>query len=260
MTHVIVPVDFSETSLNAARYAAHMYEFRADVKVMLYHVVSNEQEKANATSMLNNLRNNLSAKVNFIEAVVDSGSDFIDSLSEYAKSVKAYLIIMGLTGKTPLEQRFSGTNTLKMTERNVCPILIIPPSVNYQKIQNVLIASEMKDVDETPTIRMVKRVLDDFKPNVHILNVDSSHYISITPEFKAERDKMAELLKDYNPEFYFMRLFDFQEAMDMFIKDKNINMVIIAPKAKNFFNRIFKEQHTKTMIYRSSVAVLTIQE
>lgn len=260
MTHVIVPVDFSETSLNAAKYAANMYEFRADVKIMLYHLATSEEEKSNASVLLNNLKNNLSAKVNYIEAVVDSGSDFIDSLSSFALSMNAYLIIMGLTGKTPLEQRFSGTNTLRMTEKNVCPILIIPPGVSYRKIENVLIASEMRDVEETPTITMVKRVLSDFKPRVHVLNVDSSHYISITTDFKTERDKMAALLKDFNPEFYFMRLYDFQEAMDLFIRDKDINMVIIAPKAKGFFDRIFKPQHTKTMIYHSSVAVLTIQE
>ena len=41
------------------------------------------------------------------------------------------MIVMGLTGKSPLEQRFSGSNTLKMAEKNVCPVLIVPEDAKF---------------------------------------------------------------------------------------------------------------------------------
>lgn len=260
MITVIVPLDFSETSFNAAHYAADMYRGRADITLVLYHYYGSGEDHATAERYLATLKEELSAAISNIETYTESGDNFIDALAAYGHIRKAFIIIMGLTGKTPLAQRFSGSNTLKMTEKNVCPVLIVPAEAKYNGINNVLITSEMKYVDETPTLLAVKNVLDHFKPSLHILNVDSSHYISLTPEFKEERDKMEALLAEFKPEFYFMRLYDFHEAVNMFTQDKDIDMIIIAPRSHNFYERLFKTQHTKTMIYQSKVPVLAVHE
>lgn len=260
MQQIIVPLDFSETSYNAAIYAADMYSNRNDVTLTLYHFYESEVDLVPAQIIMKSLVERLGDKYVYIETFIETGNDFVEQLTEFAKSKNATLIVMGLTGKTPLEQRFSGTNTLSMVESDVCPVLIIPNEVRYNIINNVLIASEMKLKEETDALLSIKRFLKDTKPAVHILNVDSSHYIAITPEFKEARDKMAEMLAEFNPEFYFMRLFDFHESINMFSKDKNIDMIIIAPKQRNFFERIFKTQHTKTLIYQSTIPVLAIKD
>jgi nucleotide-binding universal stress UspA family protein len=260
MTTVIVPLDFSETSFNAAHYAAAMYKGRTDISLVLYHFYTDEQEKETAANYLNSLREELLAECLNIDTMVESGDNFIDSLAAYAHVKGAYLVVMGLTGKSALAQRFSGSNTLKMAEKDICPILIIPPDAAFKTISNVLIVSEMKLVEETPVLVAIKRVLQDFKPSLHVLNVDSSHYISLTKAFKEERDKMEVLLAEFDPEFYFMRLFDFHESVNLFIEDKNIDMLIIGPKHHSFYERLFKTQHTKTMIYQSKVPVLAVHE
>lgn len=260
MNTVIVPLDFSETSLNAAHYAAQMYQDRPDVKIVLYHFYGGGEDTKNATDYLNSLQDELKRTVSKVETMLESGNTFIESLTAYAHVTRAYMIVMGLTGKTPMARRFSGSNTLKMAEKEVCPVLIVPNDAKYKGINNVLIASEMKYVDETPALLAVKRVLTDFKPSLHILNVDISHYISLTEGFKQERDKMEALLAEFNPEFYFMRLFDFHESMNLFANDKNIDMIIIAPQYHSFYEKLFKTQHTKSLIYQSKVPVLTIHE
>ena len=260
MLQVIVPLDFSETSFNAAHYACNMYKKRNDVNIILYHYYSDSHEVAIAENYLATLKTELSALVANIETYIESGDNFIDRLAAYAHVKTAYMIIMGLTGKTPLAQRFSGSNTLKMAEKNICPVLIIPEDAKFSKVDNVLITSEMKYVQESPTLLAVKKVLNDFKPSLHILNVDDSHYIALTPAFKAERDKMEELLQEFNPEFYFMRLYDFHEAVNLFARDKDIDIIIIAPKHHSFYERLFKTQHTKKMIYQSKVPVLAVHE
>jgi nucleotide-binding universal stress UspA family protein len=260
MTTVIVPLDFSETSFNAAHYAAAMYKGRTDILLVLYHYYADEAEKDTANNYLSSLRDELIAQCPNIDTMLESGDNFIDSLAAYAHVKGAYLVVMGLTGKSALAQRFSGSNTLKMAEKDICPILIIPPNAAFQTISNVLIVSEMKFVEETPVLVAIKRVLQDFKPSLHVLNVDSSHYISLTKAFKEERDKMEVLLAEFDPEFYFMRLFDFHESVNLFIEDKNIDMLIIGPKHHSFYERLFKTQHTKTMIYQSKVPVLAVHE
>jgi nucleotide-binding universal stress UspA family protein len=260
MTNVIVPLDFSETSFNAAHYGAKMYANRADINIILYHFYHTGEDAVLAENYLKGLQTELQAFNPNIETLTESGADFIESLTAFAHVRAAYMIVMGLTGKSAIAQRFSGSNTLKMAEKNVCPVLIVPADATYTKIGNIMIASEMKYVEDTPVLIAVKRVLADFKPNLHVLNIDDSHYISLTTGFKKERDEMQILLADFNPEFYFMRLYDFHESMNLFVDDKDVDMIIMGPKHHSFYEKLFKTQHTKKMIYQSKVPVLAVHE
>ena len=260
MVNVIIPIDFSETSFNAAHYGAKMYANRTDVNIILYNFYTSGEDVNVSKTYLSGLQNELKDIAINIETIAESGNGFIECLTAFAHVKAAYMIVMGLTGKSALAQRFSGSNTLKMAEQNICPVLIVPADAAYEGVENVLIASEMKSVEDTPVLLAIKRVLADFKPNVHVVNVDDSHYISLTNGFKAERDEMEKLLTNFNPEFYFMRLYDFHESINLFVQDKDINMIIMGPKHHSFFERLFKTQHTKKMIYQSKVPVLAVHE
>ena len=260
MPTVIIATDFSESSLNAAQYAYDMFKNQQNTTLILYHFYNPVSDLASEREALDDLKAKFSGDSLTVETLLESGDDFIESLAAFAHVRAAYMIVMGLVGKTAMEQRFSGGNTLKMAERSICPVLIVPSQAVYKSTSNVLITSEMKYVHETPVLMAVKKILSDFKPSLHILNVDSEHYISLTEEVKAERDKMEVLLAEFNPEFYFMRLYDFHEAVDLFTADKNIDMIIIEPKYHSFFDNLFKTQHAKSLIYHSKVPVLAIHE
>jgi nucleotide-binding universal stress UspA family protein len=260
MLNVIVPLDFSETSFNAAHYAAQMYKGKTDVTIILYHFYSDDEDITMAKNYLKSQKEELSPLVSNIDIELESGDNFIDSLAAFAHVKGAFMIVMGLTGKTPREQRFSGSNTLKLSEKEVCPVLIVPENATYNGINNALITSELKSVEDTPTLLCIKKILQYFKPALHILNINSNHYISVTDDVREERNKMESLLADFNPEFYFMRLYDFHESVEVFTRDKNIDLIIIAPRYHNFFERLFKTQHTKKLIYHSQVPVLAVHE
>ena len=260
MLNVIVPLDFSKSSFNAALYAANMFSGMPDVTMVLYHFYKKGEDTTNAKEFLISQQEELGSLVNNVETVLESGDNFIDSLAAFAQIKRAYMIVMGLTGKTPLEQRFSGSNTLKMSEKDICPVLIVPEDAVCKGISNALITSEMKTGRETPTLLAVKKVLQLFKPSLHILNVNSEHYISLTEEVKEKRDKMEVLLAEFNPEFYFMRLYDFHEAVEAFVNDKNIDVIIIAPKYHSFFEKLFKTPNTKKLIYQTRVPVLMVHD
>ena len=260
MINVIIPLDFSQTSLNAAHYAANMYKGREDVTLILYHYYTHGEDTEVARHYLKSLQEELNGLVKRIEIQMESGEKFIDSLAAFAHVKSAYMIVMGLTGKTPMAQRFSGSNTLLMSEKEVCPVLIVPDGVTFNGFANALVTSELKFVEETPCLLTIKRVLQYFKPALHILNVDSKHYISLTEEVKAEKDKMEKFMEEFNPEFYFMDLYDFHESVDAFASTNNIDLIIIAPKYHDFFGKLFKTLHTKKLIYQSKVPVLAVHQ
>lgn len=257
MTTIIVPTDFSQVADNAARYAAQMIKGNYESQLILLHVYDKAAEKGEAEMLLDRLKDELQAK-NFIkiECRLEENGDFIDTLERHARHSDAQLIVMGITGKSKLEQVFLGSNTLKIVERNVCPVLIIPSSAQYFEIKNVCLLSDFKEVQQSIPEVPIKNVLDIVKPALHIINVNTEHYVSLTQEYMAERGRLLEMFKEFRPEFYFIGTYDLHETVHTFAVDKHIDMLIIIPRNHSMFGHMFKTSHTKRLVYESTIPIL----
>ncbi|HEY6503403.1 MAG TPA: universal stress protein [Chitinophagaceae bacterium] len=262
MKDIIIPVDFSETSLNAARYAAAMLSGKPATRVILYNMFSNEEESESVGQYLENLKKELLQKGvnNNIECVKEYGEDLIDSLGRLAYQKSAELILMGISEKEEWKQVFTRSNTIKMAEQNVCPVMIIPPDAKYSGIKNIALTSDFKDVEASTPVLAIKTVLEMFKASLHIVNVSNEHYVSLTEEYLAEKAKMQKMFAEFKPEFYFIGMNDFYDAVEQFTKDRNIDLLVVIPKNHSFVENLFSTSHTKKLAYHSSVPLLAAHE
>jgi hypothetical protein len=92
------------------------------------------------------------------------------------------------------------------------------------------------------------------------VNVDHEHYVSLTDEYLAERSKMQNMFAAFNPEFYFIGMNDFYEAIEQFNKDRNIDLLIVIPRNHTFLERTFGKSHTKKLAFHSSVPIIAAHE
>jgi nucleotide-binding universal stress UspA family protein len=275
MKKFLVPTDFSETSKNAARYAAQMAAAIPGGKLILINVSdkftagsdssplteTKKDRRIILTQALAHMGEEIRGEANVeIEYVIEEGSSLVETLERFVRHQGVNMIVMGITGASRLEQLFIGSNTLDMVDAGVCPVMIIPPDAKYRPIKNVLFASDFKDVDTTVPAVPVKSVLDLFRATVHIVNVDSEHYVEITDEYKAQRVKLEKILGGYQPEFYFIRQYDFLDAVSQFTQDKDIDVIVTVPKEHSFLSGLFKTSHTKKLAYHSHVPIIAIHE
>ena len=275
MKTFLVPTDFSETSKNAARYAAHIAKQYSGIHIILYNVSDKISAGSDGTPLsdedhsrmkvmelaLESIKNDLlRITQSQISCVAEEGSDLIDSIDRFARHKGVDMIIMGITGSTRLEQLFMGSNTLKMVERGTCPVMIVPPYAQFKGIQDIMITSDFKDVDQTMPAQPIQKVLELFKSNLHVVNVDSEHYVELTEEYKAERAKIENLLQGHNPQFYFIRMYDFIDAVNQFVEDKEIDLILTVPKRHSFLSGIFRSSYTKKLAYHSHVPIIAVHE
>jgi hypothetical protein len=195
-----------------------------------------------------------------VSCIAEEESTFVDGLERVARHEKADLIIMGITGATRLAQIFMGSNTLKMVDRNVCPVMIVPPDATFTGIKNIAFATDFKDVEKTTPTKAIQDFLDIFKPVVHIVNVDSEHYVEVAEEYKIERAKLDKILADYTREYYFIRLYDFLDAINQFVSDKKIDVLLTVPRNHSFLGGLFRTSYTKKLAYHSVVPLVAIHE
>lgn len=261
MNTVLVPVDFSETSIHAAKYAAKLLTGHYGVTMVLYHSYGKASEAEKANENLENLKAEL-AKDNIVkmEVLAFEEADFVDGLEKTARHRRADLVIMGITGKSALAQVFFGSNTLKMAERKVCPVLIVPPNAEFKQLKNVMLTSDFKNsMDSTPSA-LIKEFLDVFNTQLHVVNVDKDHYISLTEDYEKEKQELKQMFAAYNPEFYFMRLYDIDEAINLFADSRNIDLIIAIQKNHSFIEKLLKGSLTKNITYHSKLPILVMHE
>lgn len=261
MNTVIVPVDFSETSLHAARYAARLLTGHYGVTIILYHSYSKASEAVKATEMLEELKATLMKDhIVKMEILAHEEDDFVDGLEKAARHRRADLVIMGITGKSAIAQVLFGSNTLKMAERKVCPVMIVPESAPFSPLKNVMLTSDFKNTIESTPSAPIKDFLNVFKPQLHVVNVDKDHYISLTEDYEKEKQEMGKMFADYQPQFYFMRLYDVDEAINLFAESRNIDLIIVVQKTSSFMDKLLKNSRTKKLTYHSKVPILIMAE
>lgn len=261
MMTVIVPTDFSATANNAALYSVKMLTGTYDVQLILYHVYEKSSDAASAEASLNKLKESLATEgIVKIESRIEQNSDFIESLDRFVRHSDAQLVVMGISSKSRLEQVFFGSNTLKMVQRKSSPVMIIPPDAQYVETKNVALTSDFKDVQKSTPLVPIKNVLNLFRPALHIVNVDSDHYVSLTDEYLLQRAYLQDAFKEFNPEFYFIRMYDVHETIQQFILDKKIDLLITIPRQHSIFSTFFKSSTTKKLAYESAVPILAAHE
>lgn len=261
MNTVIVPVDFSETSLHAATYAAQLLRGHYGVTMILYHSYAKDAEGEEAAKTLEEIKLQLREKYPLvIETLAHKEDDFGDGLERAVRHRSADLVIMGITGRSAIAQVFIGSNTYKFAQRKVCPVLIVPQEALYREIKNVMLASNFKDTyNATPSVP-IKSFFRDFRPKLHIVNVDPNHYVSLSEGYEKEKAVLQEMFEELRPEFYFMRLFDVDQALTLFAEEKDIDMVISIQHNHSFLEKLFKRSHTKSLSYHSNVPILVVHE
>lgn len=268
MKKFLVPIDFSDTSLNAANYAIALTKDIPDAQITLYHVYSrisfatltSKEEGSRqlvSEAELDKIKAKISEGNDTINCVVEEGS-FVENLKDYVLGNYIDMVIMGITGSSRITQVFMGTNTLNVIRNISCPVMIIPPDATFAGLKKVVFTSDFKDVARTTPFLALKNLFDTFKPQLDILNVDSEHYVELTPEFKIEREAMEDKLSSYNPNFSFLRAFDFLDGINDYVETKNIDAIITVPRKHSFLSQLFKTSHTKKLAYYSHVPIIAV--
>ncbi len=139
--NILVPIDFSDYSKNALRYAvqfaknfqAKMYLiyvvepmiYPADFSMGQVAIPSMDADLHNrAEEELKNLANNFVDSSQELETLIKTGKPFVE-INETAKEIDADLIIMATHGHTGVEHLLFGSTAEKVVRKAPCPVLTL---------------------------------------------------------------------------------------------------------------------------------------
>lgn len=139
--NILVPVDFSEYSLKALRYAAS-YASISKAAIHLLHVIEpiiypsdfaigqltfpnieNELREKAEMELLNLSKSDILRGIPVTTGIKD-GIPFVESIA-YAKDEKIDLIIISTHGRTGVEHILFGSTAEKIVRKAPCPVLVV---------------------------------------------------------------------------------------------------------------------------------------
>jgi nucleotide-binding universal stress UspA family protein len=189
---ILVPLDFSKSSMYALDHAAHMAK-RYAAEITLLHAVESvpvvtergyfdamayaaEYEKAltgesekHLAAVAARIRKKSGGEVRCLTA---TGRAYA-VVTETAKKIKAHIVVMGTHGVTGFREFFIGSNAYRVVQEARCPVLTISRAANKPGFSNILVPFR----DKPHSREKVDYAIDlarTYGAAVHVLAVDPS--------------------------------------------------------------------------------------
>ena len=269
---IIVAVDFSEASLNAAAYAADL-ALAAHQQLLLLHIVilepsygevmlnvnTNELIK-DATDELEQLKTRLLHKAGIglcINTEVKLGS-FFTELKACCETIKPYAVIMGSQGTTAVERMVFGGHTVYAMQHLMWPLITVPPVVKGAVIKKIGLACDFDNMIYKTPVDDLKKLVRDFHASLHVINVGSKD--EFNPDVVFEYGLLKERLENLNPEFHFLTHKDASRSLMDFAVEHKLDLLIVLPKRYNLLETLTHKSHTKQLVLKAQVPVMALHQ
>ena len=111
---------------------------------------------------------------------------------------------------------------------------------------------------ETP-VSMIKRLIHFTKATLHVIHVAPPDE-PVDETAQDNKRMLKENLHDVNPSYYEPAYVNVIAAIDSFICDRNIDLLIVIPHRNGIWHNIFHERHTKGLVNVSHIPVLALHK
>ena len=273
MKSILVPVDFSDTSINAAHYAAKL-ALQTKGRVMLLHAyrypviypvdkgmeLTDEGIKEINKKELLHIKTIVEREEPLIkvEYMILNGnlSGVINMLSE---NMRVDLIVMGITGAGVLKEKLIGSNTLDVANNTRIPVIIVPEKCRFKKIEKIGLTTDFKEVVESIPDKTVIKFLEATGARLHVINVDYHHEYATT-DTPFQSGLLESMFQFCRPQYHFVEDENIIEGISRCAEEEKMDMLIAVPHKHSLLERIFTESHTKQIIFHSKVPVMVVHE
>lgn len=271
MQTILVPVDFSAASRNAAVYAAQLAQ-KMEAGLLLFHaymlptpvsevpyvmVTADELQKENEALIQEDARSLTRDYGVACETMVRIGiaSDEIKFLTQ-EKNIE--LIIMGMKGAGGLE-KIIGSTTTNVIRKTKTPVLIVPHDAGFAPIQQIAYASDFSYDSHVQLFNPLIRLCQQFNATLNILHVQLNHG-GTAAGIQAGKKELDTIFASVSHNFSTVEDTTVTQGINQFLSKNPCQMITMVAHKHSFLERIFSRNHTTDMAYETHVPMLVLQD
>jgi len=268
MDRILVPFDFSHNSRNALTYAAklaklakaelivlHAYDRAAILEGMTLEGTREGMEKER-----HHLQKHYELPASVVTTLIREG-ELLDEVSDFLKEKKVDLVVMGTRGASGLQEVLVGSRTVSLMSEVSVPMLVVPESAEFGRVRNILLCSDLKEVEDDNNLDLVKELAMLFGSAVRIGHVEAGDEV---PTFEQELERRREK-GIFSPEvevtYKRIKGKTVLEGIRYYLALKDDNdLVVMINRKHGFIDSLFRVNHTHKMAYHTTLPLLVLPE
>jgi len=264
MKKILVPCDFSESSLHAYEFALNLAE-KAHAEVFVLKIIdlpfmyetsfgatpeyvdpsTLKYLEEDSINKFETIKSRYARKDKVTFSILRGSVTFM--VQRFAEDNKIDLIVMGTRGASGWKEYWIGSNTEKVVRYSPVPVLAIRKSFDISKIKNIVFPTTLH-LDQNELISRVKELQFFFSATLHLLLVNTPGNMLRTKE---EMDLMEEFARHYNLSHYTLNTrndFSEQDGIINFTHEVKADMIAMGTHGRRGLAHLFMGSVTEDVV------------
>lgn len=274
MKRILVPIDFSQQALCAAKVAALIAK-KTKSDIYLLHMLDLPES---VIDMNSGKDTSSPASIFFMKKVHErfdelKSSSFFDGINVIetvqfhktfdgvigeSKKLNIDLIVMGSSGASGIKEFVVGSNTEKVVRHSEVPVLVIKKETDDFKIKDIVFATEFKESSKNK-FQDVIDFADFFNAKLHLLFVNTAHKFLTTKDFNI---KVNDFLTDFKFKNYTTTIYNdnsIERGILNFSKSIDADIIALNTHGRSGLSKLFNGSVGQELTNHALKPVLTFK-
>jgi nucleotide-binding universal stress UspA family protein len=280
MKTLLIPIDFTETSRNAANYAAdYCKQFGYQRIVLLksfydtifdevvisagYGVVGMDyrlNEHKEAEEQLQEIGADLSLKNKEVEVdAIISELPLVRAVSQAIKDENPQAILLGSDTNAYDNDSYVGKHVIAIAKFSTVNVIIIPAGRTYHIIKEIVVPVDTFSITSLTKVNDPNNIPFLQKMKLNILKIDTAPS-SIHNKQLTESEKLHHLLNHIPHELFFSHERKTIDAIMNFVKDHSVQLIVALPGVYSFLYRLTHQLISEAICRNTEKPVLILKK
>jgi nucleotide-binding universal stress UspA family protein len=269
MKQIIVPIDFSEESLNGLEMAIVLSgKTRANVQMVYVQKKSTdyfpgtvEEENRWAKSKFEQLLADWEYKLASpakLSYIIKQGKIYLEVVNQ-AKAFDQSVIVASTHGGSGFEEFFIGSNAFKIVTASESPVITIRHGIVPKSFRRILVPLDL-DPDTRQKIPFTVELATYFKAEVHLVSLRTSKSEDVRKKLLLWSDQVAEYISDRGIDCEQVHLYgeDLAELVLQYASSKHIDLISITTEQGRGMSGFMLGTYAQRILNAAEIPVLSI--
>lgn len=272
---ILLPTDFTELAYHAADYAVNLAKQINISQIIVYHawqapvtidagysnanIVNGEELREisdeNLHSFAEKIQQLAGAGIQIVKEI--EYSPVASGVEDICEKYDVAYVVMSVSGSGKFVEKVIGSNAVTTAKNSTIPVIIVPASYSYKPIKHIALSCDYKEIKATIPIVPIKTILQETSAKLFVVNVDVTRELS-DQDLEDANKMLHESFESTDPEFHVLEEDNFIEAINNFSNENDIDLLIVVPKKKGFFETLFKGSRTTELAFNGIRPILVV--
>lgn len=281
MNTILVPLDFSDNSINALKYAVEIARMNHATITLFnsFHVALTaslttppseyiesliEERAESHTKRLHQIAEQFKS-VTYVKTDEPIRFEYLalqgiasEQIEELSLSNKYELIVMGTKGASGLAEKLWGSIAAYVVKNATIPVLVIPENAQNLSFKKVVYATNF-DENDVAAIDYIRDITNYFDSEITCLHIASNS------KDEDDIEKLESLESHYwftpvsRMNFELIKEKGIENALKTYFKENHVSLFAILPQHKNFLERILSGSLSQKFTLHSNLPILVMK-